>query len=93
MADTNRLQVAQRRNDGNNHLFELILLPVGVLLLALSEEVLQVRSTVHVFTHHGYPVRIVHRLIEVIAEELEDVWVALNFEKLHCFLLYTMVTD
>ena len=93
MADANRLQVAQRRNYGNNHLFELVLLPVGVLLLALSEEVLQIRSTVHIFAHHGYPVRVVHRLIEVIAKELEDVRVALNFEKLYCLFLYTMVTD
>ena len=80
MADANRLQVAQRRNYGNNHLFELVLLPVGVLLLALSEEVLQIRSTVHIFAHHGNPVRVIHGFIEVVTVELEHIGVTLHLE-------------
>jgi len=88
MTNTDRLQVTQGGNDRHNHLFELILLPVRALLLSLSEQVLQVGATVHVLTHHCDPVSVVHRLVEVVSEELKDIWVTLNLEQLHSFFLY-----
>lgn len=44
VADTHGLQVGQSRDNRNNHFLHLITLPEEALLLALAEEVLQVRT-------------------------------------------------
>jgi len=80
VTDAHLLQVTQRRNDGNNHFLELVLLPKDSLLLSFSKEILQVRSAIHVLANHGDPVSIVHCLIEVVAEELKHVGVRLHLE-------------
>ena len=50
---------------------------------------LQICSTIHIFTDHSYAIGVVHRLVEVVAEKLEHVWMTLHFEKLNGFFLYT----
>ena len=87
MANSHGLQVAERRDDTNNHLLQLVLLPERARGLPLSEHVLQVRPAVHVLADHGDPERVIHRFIEVIPEELENVGMALDLEELDGFLL------
>ena len=41
---------------------------------------LQVGAAIHVFADHSDPVGVIHGLVEVVAEELEDIGMALYFE-------------
>ncbi len=70
MADADRLQIAQSWDSWHNHLFKLVLLPEWTGTLSLTEQVLQISSTVHVFTDHGYAIGVVHCFVKVIAKEL-----------------------
>jgi hypothetical protein len=36
---------------------------------------------------------VVHRLVEKVSVELDDVWVVLGFEKLNCFLLQPKMSE
>ena len=92
MANSHGLQVAERRDDTNNHLLQLVLLPERARGLPLSEHVLQVRSAVHVLADHSDTERVIHGFIEVIAEELQNVGMALDLKELHCFLLRNLKT-
>ena len=91
MADTDTLQIAKRRDDADNHLLELVLLPESARTFALAEQVLQVGATVHVLAHHGDAIRVVHRLIEVVAKELQHVRMGLYFKQLDGFFLYVQI--
>ena len=88
MADAHGLQIAERGDDADDHFLDLVLLPESAGSLALAEHVLQVGPTVHVFAHHRDPKRVIHRLVEVVAEELQHVWMALNFKQLYSLLLF-----
>jgi len=90
VANARLLQVAKRRNYGNNHLLQFILFPEDALLLALSEKIFEVGAGVHVLTDHGDAVCVVHRFVEVVPVELKDVGVRLHFEKLDGFFLFAI---
>ena len=92
MANSHGLQVAERRNDANNHLLQLVLLPERARGLPLSEHVLQVRPAVHVLADHSDTECVIHGFIEVIAEELQNVGMALDLKELYCFLLRNLKT-
>lgn len=79
----------KRRYERDQHLLYLVTLPEYVRLFALSEHVLQVLALFNVLTDDAYTVGVVHRLVEEVAIELNDVLVVLSLEQLHCFLLYT----
>ena len=93
MADADRLQIAEGRDDGDNHLLELLLLPECTALFALAEHVLQVGATVHVLANHGDSVCVIHRLVKVVAKELEYVRVTLHLVQLHCFFLFKDIAN
>jgi hypothetical protein len=57
------------------------------LLLALSEEVLEICSAVHILADHRNPVSVVHRFIEVVAVKLKHVGMGLDLEQLYGFFL------
>ena len=80
MAYADRLQVAERGDNTDNHFLQFVLLPVGACTFPLTEHVFQVGATVHVLTDHGDAVRVVHRLVEVVPEKLEHVRVALHLK-------------
>ena len=80
MADSNGLEIAQSRNDTDDHLLQLVLLPVSASTLPLAEQMLQVGAAIHVLADHCDPIGVIHSLVEVVAEELEDIGMALHFE-------------
>ena len=88
MADTDRLQVAQRGNYADNHFLELLLAPKGASGFSFTEHVFEVGPIVHMLAYHGDSISVVHCLIEVISIELEDIRMALHFEQLHGFFLF-----
>ena len=79
--------MGKRRNQRNKHLFNFVLFPVHVHLLALSEHVLQVLTMLDELGHNGNAERVIHRLVEIVTVELDDVRMALGFEKLDGFFL------
>ena len=80
MADTDRLQVAQRGNNTDDHLLELLLAPECASSFPFAEHVLEVGPIVHMLAYHGNSISVVHRLIEVISIELEDIRMALHLK-------------
>ena len=80
MTDTHRLQVAQRRDNADDHLLELFLVPEGACSFPFAEHVFEVGPIVHMLAYHGDSISIVHCLIEVISIELEDIRMALHLE-------------
>ena len=80
MADTHRLQVAQRRDNADDHLLELFLVPEGACGFPFAEHVFEVGPIVHMLAYHGDSISIVHCLIEVISIELEDIRMALHLK-------------
>lgn len=91
VTETHRLHVRERRDQRDYHLLELVLLPEGVSLLPLPENVLEVQLVVDVLTDYAYPEGVVHRLVEEIAEELNHIRMMLGFEQLHRFFLSKMM--
>ena len=87
MTDTHRLQVAQCGNNADDHFLELLLVPESASGFPFTEHVFEVGPIVHMFTYHGDSISVIHRLIEVITIELEDIRVTLHLEKLHSFFL------
>jgi len=87
VADSLGLQATQSRDDRNNHLLKFVLLPVKTLLFAFPKQILEIGATVHVFADHRDAVSVVHRLVEVIAEELKHVGMRLHFKQLDGFFL------
>ena len=88
MADTHRLQVAQRGDNADDHFLELFLIPEGTSGFSFTKHVFEVGPIVHMLANHGDSISIVHCLIEVISIELEDIRMALHFEQLHGFFLF-----
>ena len=70
MANTHRLQVAQRGNNADDHFLELFLVPEGTSSFSFTEHVFEVCPIVHVLTYHSDSISVVHCLIEVISIEL-----------------------
>ena len=87
MADTHRLQVAQRGNNADDHFLELFLIPEGTSGFPFTKHVFEVGPVVRVLTHHRNSISVVHRLVEVVPIELEHVRMALHLEKLNGFFL------
>ena len=63
------------------------MLPEIALLFALSEQIFQVCPAIHILTYHSDPVGVVHRFVEKVTEELDDVGVVLSLEQLDRFFL------
>lgn len=72
---------------GDHHFLKFFLFPENLHLLSLPEDILEVLSVFNVFANYPNPERVVHGLIEEIAEELDNIGVVLGLEKLHCFFL------
>ena len=87
MRDADALQIAERTNDADDHLFEFILPPKQALLLTFAEQILQVLSGLHKLADHGNSERVVHGFIEIVAIKLQDIWMCLYLEQLYCFFL------
>ena len=91
MADSHRLQIAQRRYNANDHFLQFILLPESTRSFTLAEHMFQVCATVHILADHRNSERIVHSLVEIIAEKLEYIGVALDLKELNSFLLFEKI--
>ena len=87
MAEAETLHVCQSTYEGEKHLLNLLVLPVEIHLLPLTEDVLQILPMLDKLTHYPDPVRIVHRLVEEVPVKLDHIWMILRFEQLHCFFL------
>ena len=86
MAQPHALHVRQRANKRHDHLLHLVLGPEHVLLLSLAEHVFEIHLVVDILANDADPEGIVHRFVEKVTEELNDVLVVLGLEKLDGFL-------
>jgi hypothetical protein len=87
MADPMVLKVAQRLNNRDNNLLQIVLFPKDIPLLPVPKHDLHVLPLLHVLANQSDPVGVVHSLIKVVAVELDRVRVGLDLRELDGFFL------
>ena len=80
MAQADALHMRESGYQWNKHLLNLVRLPKELRLLSLPEDVLKVLSLLNILTNDTDSVGVVHRLIEEVTVELDDVLMILSFE-------------
>ena len=87
VAEAHALHVCQGAHERHEHLLHFFLAPEEVILLSLSEDVLEVLLVFYVLADDADAERVVHCLVEKVTVELDDILMVLRLEQLHGLLL------
>ena len=83
MAQPNALHVRKSTNQRHHHLFHFSLFPEQVHLLPFPKYVFQIELVFNILAYNADSESVVHRFIEEVTVELNDIWMILCLEQLN----------